>query len=322
MALTVDTQDLDNYPGIVKQITIDNEKIIPLGYDGDEKFSISYTTSAYSDNDNLTTIQDVYTTDLKVGWFKSSGFAGSSGKFALSSTVNSFKLKLDSTVSGTDGSGYYTIVLDYNANNIPVRGELIADDMESKIRNLSLVTGDAGYALAYANATVVYVDNKFWVFSGTMGKEYTGEFKTSVDIQPGATNDCTTILGFNLGWASESLAVLTPLESPVTQSYTVGDTTLYIQPGTAFAAGECMLITDNTNKDYFVVVSGTNDTMVTVTASGAVGSITHNYTANASKIQVLREQDPEGEPKMYYDSIDKINRHGVEQVMAQIDYSS
>lgn len=322
MALTVDTQDLDNYPGIVKQVTLDNEKIIPLGYDGDEKFSISYITSAYSDNVNLTTIQDIYITDLKVGWYKSSGFAGSSGKFALSALVNKFKLKLDDTVSGTDGNGYYTVVLDYNEDSIPRRGELIADDMEVKIRNLTLETGDAGYALTYANATVVYLANKFWIFSGTMGKDYTGDYKTSVDVKSADTEDCITILGFNLGWGSQELAALTPLESVVTQNYTLGDTELYIQPGTAFSVGDCMLITDNTNKDYFVVVSGTNDAMVTVTASGTIGSITHGYIANESKIQVLREQDPEGEPKMYYDSIDKINRHGVEQVMAQIDYSS
>jgi hypothetical protein len=61
---------------------------------------------------------------------------------------------------------------------------------------------------------------------------------------------------------------------------------------------------------------------VEVTASGTTGSITNNYTANVSKIQLLREQDPDGGPKQYYDSVDKINRHGLELIMSQIDYSS
>ncbi len=83
-----------------------------------------------------------------------------------------------------------------------------------------------------------------------------------------------------------------------------------------------MVITDGTNKDYFIVASGINDTDAYVPASGTTGYITNNYTANAAKIQILREQDPDGEPKLYYDSIDSIGRHGLELLMSQIDYSS
>lgn len=319
MSLTIDTQDLDNYPGIVKTVTIDNEKLVPIGYDGDEQFALSYSTSAYSDNTNFTAIQTLYSTDLKVGWHKSSGFAGSSGKFALDSTHNSLKIKLDNTVSGTDGNGYYTIVLGYDA--APLTGEVIAKDMETKIRNLSLVVADTGYSLAYRNATVEYTENKFWVFSGTMGRYYTGSNKSSVDIKDPTVSGCAAVLGFDIGWKSEDLASVAALEALVTSNYTVGDTTLYIQSGTTFSGGDCMYITDGTNYDYFVVVSGTG-TNVYVPSAGAAGAIDHNYTANVSKVQILREQDPDGEPKMYYDSVDKINRHGLELIMSQIDYSS
>ncbi|GAG71184.1 unnamed protein product, partial [marine sediment metagenome] len=183
-------------------------------------------------------------------------------------------------------------------------------------------TGDIGFALAYANATVTYAANKFWIFSGTMGKYYVGDSRTSVVVEPGATNDCSVVLGFNLEHTSQTLDAYAALESIVTQNYTIGDTTLYIQAGTGFSAGDCMYVSDGTNYDYFVVVSGTDDTDVKVTASGTDGSITHDYTASEAMIQILRPQDPEGEPKMYYDSVDKVNRHGVEMVMAQIDYSS
>ncbi len=322
MALTIDTQDLENYPGITKTVTIDNEKLVPVGYDGDEQFSLSYSTSAYSDNEDFTAVQDLYITDLKVGWHKSSGFAGSSGKFALDATHNSFKLKLDTTISGSDGNGYYTVTLDYNENLTPVTGESIANDMEEKIRNLSLVTGDTGYALAYRNSTVTFSENKFWVFSGTMGRYYTGTSRSSVDIKSASSDDCLTVLGFDIGWKSEDLDELAVREALVTQNYIFGETELYIQAGTSFSDGDCMYITDGTNSDYFVVASGTNDTTVHLTASGSVGSITNSYTANMAKIQIMKQQDPDGGPKMYYDSVDKINRHGLELIMSQIDYSS
>ena len=320
MALTVDTQDLENYPGIVKTVTIDNEKLVPVGYDGDEQFALSYSTSAYSDNTNFTSIQSLYSTDLKVGWHKSSGFAGSSGKFALDATHNRLKLKIDATISGSDGNGYYDVVLDYDA--LPLTGEAIAADMETKIRALTLVTADTGYSLAYRNATVEYTENKFWIFSGTMGRYYTGGNRSSVDVIDATASGCLALLGFDIGWKSEILSAITPTEALVTNDYTIGDDILYIQSGTSFAAGDCMIISDGTNSDYFVVVSGTGDTSVHVTASGTTGSITNNYTANITKIQVLREQDPDGEPKLYYDSVDKINRHGLELIMSQIDYSS
>ena len=37
MSLTVYTQDLDNYPGTAKKVTIDIESVIPSGAEGDEK---------------------------------------------------------------------------------------------------------------------------------------------------------------------------------------------------------------------------------------------------------------------------------------------
>ena len=134
MAINVDTQDLVNYPGNVKRVTVDQEQVVPQGYEGDEQFMLSFSTTAYSNNVNRTRIQDNYVTHFKAGWCKSSGFAGSSGKFLLTSSANSLKVKLDSTVSGTDGSGYYTVALGYNTDVTARDGEVIAADLENKIR--------------------------------------------------------------------------------------------------------------------------------------------------------------------------------------------
>ena len=38
MAINLDVQDLVNYPGTVKRVTIDTEVVVPAGSDGDEKF--------------------------------------------------------------------------------------------------------------------------------------------------------------------------------------------------------------------------------------------------------------------------------------------
>ena len=325
MALNIDTQDLDNYPGIVKRVTIDNEKIVPVGYDGDEQFTLGYATSAYSDATNRTAIQDTYITDLKVGWHKSSGFAGSSGKFSLDSTHTDFKIKVDTTASGSDGNGYYTITLDYNDDERQITGEIIADDMETKIRALSLETPDVGFALAYSNVTVEYYENRFWVFSGTMGRYYTGSSRSSVHVKAADTNDCSVVLGFNLGWTSQELdSAGGGREALVGSSYTTDTTPLTISAGTGVDAGDAILITDGTNTDYFTALAGTTDTSIVVPVSGTNGyvGIANSYTVTVSKVQILKSQDPDGEPKLWYDSVDKINRHGLEIIMSQIDYSS
>jgi len=48
------------------------------------------------------------------------------------------KVKIDATVSGSDGSGYYEIVLDYNIDSTPVDGDSVAADMEAKLRALTM----------------------------------------------------------------------------------------------------------------------------------------------------------------------------------------
>ena len=325
MAINVTTQDLDNYPGITKTVTLDQASIIPAGEEGDEKYVLKFSTTAYSDNTINTSIQTLYITEFKNGWCKSSGFAGSAGKFDLDSTHNQLKVKLDATVSGTDGNGYYTITLDYNIDETPISGEAVAADMEEKIRAISLETADTGFALSYLNASVWFQDNKFYITSGSVGDFYTGTNRSSVRVDSAASNDCSAELGFNLEMNSETMASVSVREGLLGANYTANTTPLTIGAGTGVTAGDCMVITDGTNTNYFTALSGTTSTSVVVPTSsnnGYIGIANDYTTASGAVLQKLRRQDPDGEPTMWFNEVDSITRFGLKSIINQIDYSS
>jgi len=331
MAIRVDTQDLENYPGTVKVVTVDQDSIVPTGNEGDEKYVISFSTSAYSDNVDRTAIQTLYVTDFKTGWCKSSGFTGSNGRFALDSTHNKMKIKMDATVSGSDGSGWYEITLDHD-DGAYIEGASVAEDMELKIRALvnSLNTADAGFDLAYRNASVEFNGGQFWIVSGSVGRYYTGANKTSVQVAAGSTNSCAAMLGFDIPTTSEDLAGSTVKETTLSSSYTADAATLNVNSGLGVEEGDCLMITDGTNTDYFTAVSGTTDTAIKVPtlAGHNYTGITHSYSSalpsagTGTKVQLLRGQDPDTVPMMYYSEIDAITRFGIKSIVNQIDYSS
>lgn len=318
MALNLDTQNIDLYPGTIKRVTVDLDQIIPISQEGDEKFVITVATSAYSDNTARTAIPTTYITDLNVGWTKSSGLAGIGGKFALDATHNQLKIKMDATVSGSDQSGYYTVQLNYNTNGTSIRGEVVAADLEEKIRDITCVAADAGYQKAYSNATVEWKDGKFWVMSGTIGRYYTGQYRSSVKVASASSNDCATLLGFNTQVSSEDVATRTIAESLITANYTGGAGSLSINAGTGVAAGNCLSISNGTTTEYMLVtaVSGTYLTVSDATVTGTYS------TTNHSRVQILREQDPDVRPIPYCSSVDDIIRYGVKNTINTIDFSS
>lgn len=323
MAVTINAQDLENYPGIVKRVSVDSDKIVPLNYEGDERFVIIFSTPAYSDNVGRTAIQSSYVTEFKAGWIKSSGFAGSGGKFYITDTNKYLKVKIDETTGG-DGSGYYTIELTPNSDNTPVTGSSLADDLEEKIRLVELDAEDIGFTLAYRNASVYYSDGKIWIVSGSFSKSFSGTHRSSVAVADVTTSGCADILGFDLYTSSQMLDGIAVKESIVTQSYTADTDTLYVSAGTGVQSGDVMMITDRVNTDYFQVLSVTDDTEITVPTNSTNGftGISNNYNANEAKVQLLREGDPEGKPRIWHDSMDSIIRHGVKSIINQIDFSS
>ncbi len=325
MAINIDTQDLENYPGNVKRVTVDQDSIVPVGEEGDEKYVFKTSTTAYSDIANTTAIQDLYITDFRAGWCKSSGFAGSGGKFDLDATHYQLKVKMDATVSGSDMSGYYTIALDYNIDETPVSGEVIAADMESKIRALTMETADSGFALAYLNCTVLFQNGKFWIIAGSIGRYYTGSNRTSARVAPADTNDCSVELGFDLTLNTETMSAIAVREAAIGANYITDTSPLTIDAGTGVVAGDCLMVTDGINIDYFPALAGTTDTSIVVPVSGTNGfvGIANSYTTTSGAvIQKLRRQDPEGEPRFYYTDIDSIVRFGIKTMVNQIDYSS
>lgn len=315
MALTINTQDLETNPGIVKKVTVDQDKIVSLNNEGDETFVVVISTSAYSDVVNRTNIPSLYITDLKQGWCKSSGFTGSGGKFAITDSNKYLKIKIDATTGGDNG--FYTIELTPNEDGTPVDGEALADDMERKIRSIQLDQEDVGFTLSYKNTSVEYRRGRIWIISGTISKYFSGPGRSSVEVADVTTSGCADILGFNLATASKDLDSIAVKEAVVTSDYTAGDTSLYISSGTGFKSGDCFLIKDNTNKEYFTVVSGTNDTIVAITSD----AISNDYVANKAKVQLLREQDPEGLPTSNIQSVDHLIRYGIKSIVNQIDYS-
>ena len=328
MAITISTQDLINYPGTVKTVTVDQTSMVPTGQEGDEKYVQKFSTTAYSDIVNTTAIQDIYVTKFKTGWCKSSGFPGSGGKFDVDSTHNKLNVKLDAstTTSGSDvADGYYEITLAYNVDETPIAGSTIAADIETKIRAISLHTEDTGFSLTYINASVEYLNSKFYIVSGSVGDYFSGDDRSSVKVMAASSSDCSNELGFNLSMDSEALDGVAIKESYITSNYTTNTTPLTIAAGTGVAAGDCAMITDGVNTDYFTVISGTTDTSVVVATSGNnsyIGIANSYTTTSGARVQILREQDPEGNPTMWYKDVDAIVRWGIKSLVNQIDYSS
>ena len=325
MATNVVVYDLENYPDNNKTVVTDQKLVTPIGYEGDEQWGSSFTTTAYSLISAKTAIQDLYIQEIKGGWLKSSGFVGSGGKFTIGSNSKKLKIKIDNSAGAAGGGGYYTITLTEGDN---LTGEAIAENMETEIRALpddaSWIPADDAYKLAYMNATVEYKGGRFWIISGTMSAYYTGATRSSVKVAQSGGDICYQTLGFNLPIDSQTIGGTSIKEATLSSNYNVNSTPLSINTGTDVQVGDCLMITDGANTDYFTAISGTTETSVVVCThdnNNYVG-ISHSYTTSGTKVQVLREQDPEQAPVAYYDTIDSAVRFGIKSISNQIDYSA
>jgi len=309
MAVNVTVYDLDNYPDNNKTVTVDQLQVVPISYEGDEQWVLSFRTSAYSDNDNNTAIQNIYVREMRAGWLKSSGFV--SGPYVIGATNKILSIKLDNSVR------YYSVVLTEGTYG----GNSLADHIETKIRSIPSTDPDwqsVDDSLAYINASVEYINGKFHIYSGSVAKNYTGALRTSVELTASGTDTCYEYLGFNLNMNSYDVASTAINETYISQDHTGGEASLYLNSDIGVTPGECLAITDNTNTDYFVAMA-VSGTLITV-ASGLAG-ISNSYTANKAKVQLLRLQDPDQVPAPVYDTVDKITRWGIKSLANQIDFS-
>jgi hypothetical protein len=314
MATNVTVYDLVNYPDNGKTVTVDQLTVVPVGYEGDEQWVMSFITTAYSNNTDRTVIQDIYVQDIRSGWFKSSGLV--TGPYVVSSGAKTLGIQIDSSASP------YYVQLTEGVYG----GDSLADELEDKIR--AIPTTQSGIfgsddALAYKNAMVEYKDNKFYIVSGNFSSSYTGTYKSAVQVTASGADTLFDILGFDLGTNSEDLAGTAVKETLVAVNYTAGAASLYVTSATGLTVGDCVAVTNGSTTDYtpILAISGTILTVPTVGTNGFAG-IGNNYDASVSKVQLLRLGDPDAVPAPYHYDVDSIVRWGIMSIANQIDYSS
>lgn len=317
MSIQLDVQNLQEYPGVTKRVTLDTSIIVPSNNSGDELYLLSCATSAYADNTLRTPIATVYATGANIGWSKSSGFTGNNGKFALDSTHCTLGVKIDAA-SVTNG-GFYTITLTHS-DGLYLKGEDIASDMQAKLQAVTCAEADAGYQLAYRNCTVTFTNNKFYIASGTIADSLTGANRSSVLVGGTPTNDCKDVLGFNQQVTSEAMDYVNIVEAPLVSNYTALSATLVVGVVGGINPGDALCITDSTNTDYFTAISATGGS-ITVSTDSVLG-ISHNYTtASGSYVQILKMADPDNRTNSYHKDTDELLRYMAKNIINQIDFS-
>lgn len=314
MATNVTVRDLENYPTISKTVTVDQTTLVPVGYDGDEQWVLSFRTSAYSNNTSRTAIQDIYVREINAGWLKSSGMANLTG-YTTSSGSKALKVKMDKS------SGYYTITL---AEGL-AGADSIADAIENAIKRVPTISGTwntSDDALAYKNCMVDFKDNKFYIVSGNFSKYYTGDERTSVKVDVVSGDTFYYDMGFDLSVDSESIASMGITEADLVSDYTADDQYLYTD-AYGCVSGTCGVITDGSNTNYFqiIAVSGTRLTVPTASNNGFT-AITNSYVSGSTKIQILQYQDPDVFPVPFHRTVDSVIKWGINSIVNQIDFSS
>lgn len=320
MATNVTVRDLINYPDNNKTVVVDQTTVVPVGYDGDEKWVLSFTTTGYSNNTSRTAIQDIYVQEMNCGWLKSSGLVNLTG-YKTSATSKTLGIKMDNSSGPTTGSGYYYVQLEEDLSGV----NTIADALEASIQDIPTISGTWNAlddSLAYKNAMVEYVNGKFYIISGNFSRYYTGSNRSSVKVTSSGSDTFYDDLGFNLSVDSESIAGSSILEGVLASSYTAGSATVHLSIASCIS-GTCAIITDGTNTDYFPIlsVSGAYLTVPTIASNGFSG-IKNNYTALEAKVQVMSYQDPDQVPVLFHDTVDSVVRWGINSIANQIDYSS
>jgi len=311
MATNITVKDLDNYPDTSKTITVDQKTLVPTGAQGDEKWVLSFVTTAYSDNTALTSIQDIYVQEFSTGWIKSSGLVDLGSSVIISPTSKSFRVNIDS-------SSVYDVILTEDTYG----PDSLADHMQSVIRAIPTTSGSGWSAsddqLSFINAMVEYSEGKFKIISGNVSEFYTGNSKSAVHVQASGVDTLYKDLGFNLGTDSESIATRDIKESLVITSCGPTSSTVVINTMSGFAAGDPMAIVDSSNTEYFIAQAGTASGSIAIVS----GTLTNSYTGSEAKVQKLRLQDPDQAPVNYHSTVDSIMRWGIMSTLNQIDFSS
>jgi hypothetical protein len=302
MAINEVVRDIENNPSRTKTVTLDLQKIVPLDNQGDEAYVLNSTSTATKIGGG--TASPIFVREYKVGYCQSSGFKNS--PFNISGTNNSLKVSID-------GSTARTVTL---ASGNGLSGDDLARDLQAKINALAGTGQLEANNLAFLNATVEFINNRFRILSGSISNTYTGVGKSSVDVVAGDSNNATLTLGFDKKTYSESMAGKQATETILSAGYTSGGPTLTVESTTGLAAGYAFSIFDGTNREYFVA-SGVGSNSIDIVGSGG---LTFSYSGGAV-VQRIFERDPIADVASPLDNVDSIVRFSLRAIANQLDFS-
>ena len=154
MAINATVYDLEGYSENSKTVTLDLLKVVPVGAQGDEKFILTCRTTAYSNFTDKTGIDDIFVQEFLCGWAKSSGFKGAI--FTINSGNKGLKIKID------NADKFYDIVLTEGTN---LTGDAIAENIQTKLRALTMDTADSDKSLGYKNCRCSFLNSRFVTYT-------------------------------------------------------------------------------------------------------------------------------------------------------------
>ena len=303
MAVNVSVFDLENFPNNPKTITVDLTELVPVGNSGEDTWVFSAITTATASGSAV--IQRLYISTTKFGWIKSTGL--NSGPYSITGSQRHIKVSVDEDIS----SGV-EIALD--TSGLGIGGDAVAMDLQAKISALASAGGAKIGNLAYLNVIVRHVNGVFEIISGSTSSVYTGSLRSSVAVVDGtSTTGLAAELGFDMPFSSETLAAIPPTETSLASNYTSG-TAIVITTANGVLEGDCIAITDGTNTEFRGVENGIG---INVTLSSGLA----NTYAAGSLIQVLKVQDPTGQPSPAHTNLDDIIKFAIASIVNQIDFS-
>lgn len=301
MATNLSVYDLENYPSRPKTVTIDLKSVVPYGSAGDEKWVASATTTATASGSLA--IQDTYANDTKVGWSKSSGIPAE--PFSVDETHKLLKVAIDEAVAAA-------ATIEIPVTGLPQTGNEVAAAIQRALSALTVTGGVKAANVSYLNAKCYYEGGRFIIVSGSLGPSYTGSSKTCVHVAPGATNDVSALIGFDIPTESETLA-LTTIKETYTTAIVSSSVTVPVNSVSGFAIGDCVMLKTAAGVTLYRYLDNVSAPNLTVNAAVSV--------AENTLVQVLRPQDATGGPVSYYTDIDSVVRHNLDLLTNQINFA-
>jgi len=303
MAITTTIRDLENFPSVSKTVTLDQVSVVPVDNEGDEIYVLSATPGAGVVKLGGGTISPVFVRDFKAGYLRSSGLKNP--PFTVSASNNTLRISID-------GGTLRAITLT-SGNNLS--GANVASDLQAQINALAAVGGLEALNNSYLSATVKFLNNKFLIVSGSISNTFTGVGRSSMQVLAGLTNDASVTLGLNIVSSSENIAALQAVETSLSSTYSSGGT-LNVTASVGLVAGDAFMITNGTNKEYFVA-SG-----VTVSTIGISGSGLVNTYSGGSLVQKIFERDANADLASPYTTVDELTRFALRSIANQVNFAA